>query len=155
MISLKKQWIIFLSVNLGLLLTLLLFPLYEKFIMPLPSNQCISVPMLHLYCPACGGTRAFQSLLQFDLLSSLKYNPIVPVGAVGFAAYEVYMLVFLIKRAERKVFFNRPVFIVTMALWVIYFIIRNLLLFFGVDVVGDIIGLETPSLIEMLWSRLF
>ena len=30
-----------------------------------------------LYCPACGGTRAFRALLRGDLAMSLQYHPLV------------------------------------------------------------------------------
>lgn len=155
MLNKKKQWAVFLLVNLGLLLLLLIFPLYEKLIMPLSFNQCASVPLFHLYCPGCGGTRAFQSLISFDLLSAFRYNPIVPIGAVWFICYEIYMVVCLIKVPSRKIFFSRPLFIAVMVLWCLYFIIRNVLLFFGVDIIGDIVGISDPSAIELLFGVLF
>lgn len=154
MISVKKQWIIFLSVNLGILLLLGLFPLYEKYITPLPSNQCGSVVLFHLYCPGCGGTRAFKSLLSFDILSSLVFNPIVLILALGFLAYEIYMAVFLIKRTSRKIFFNEKIFWAFIIFWAVYFVVRNILLVLGIDIIGDIAGINNPSLIQLIFLKL-
>lgn len=153
MVSVKRQWIIFLSVNLGILLLLGFFPLYEKYVMPLPLNQCGSVVLFHLYCPGCGGTRAFKSLLSFDILSSLVFNPIVLILAVGFLAYEIYMVVFLIKRTNRKIFFNEKIFWAFIIFWAVYFIVRNILLICGIDIIGDIAQIDYPSLIEFIFLR--
>lgn len=152
LINRKTQWTIFLSVNGGLLLLLLLFPLYEAFIMPLPQNQCEAVTMLHIYCPGCGGTRAFQALLSFDILESLRLNPIALNLAVGFIAYEIYMTVFLFKKTERRVFFGKRIFWVTLVAWGIYFLVRNILLFCGIDLIGDVESLTTPSVFQQLFG---
>ncbi len=152
MIKRKAQWFIFLGINAGLLLLFGLFPLYEKLVMPLPQNKCMSVKFLGLYCIGCGGTRAFQSLTDFDILGSIKYNPIVVVGALLFIAYYCYMVFYLFKRTPRKPFFSLKVFWVIMGCWFAYFLIRNGLLFFGVDILGDIImaGAEPTALIQKI-----
>ncbi len=39
--------------------------------------ECPFFKYLGIFCPSCGGTRAVQSLLKFDIYHSLLYNPIV------------------------------------------------------------------------------
>lgn len=41
----------------------------------------------HIYCPACGGTRAMIALAKGRIFAALLYNPAVPVGAFSVAAY--------------------------------------------------------------------
>lgn len=139
MLDRKKQLKIFLGVNAGLLLVVLLFPLYRALMAWLPEDQCNMVQWFHLYCPGCGGTRAFQALYQFDILASLMYNPIVVVGGVILVIYELTMIKHLIQKTERGSFVNMKVFWVLFTLWMVYFVVRNVLLLFGIDVLGDII----------------
>lgn len=138
-ISRKSQWIIFCCVNAAVLLGVSLFPVYLALSKLFPLGECALVDLCGLYCPACGGTRALASLLRFDVLSSIKYNPIVFVFAVGFLLYELFMIKHLIKGDERGMFFGtRPLYIF-LTLWGVYFVARNVLLLCGIDLLGDIL----------------
>ena len=138
-ISRKSQWIIFCCVNVAVLLGVSLFPVYLALAKLFPLGECALVDLCGLYCPACGGTRALASLLRFDVLSSIKYNPIVFVFAVGFLLYELFMIKHLIKGDERGMFFGtRPLYIF-LTLWGVYFVARNVLLLCGIDLLGDIL----------------
>jgi len=48
----------------------------------LPEIPCFFVALLGLYCPGCGGTRAFMALMQGKVLLSLWYHPVVLYGVV-------------------------------------------------------------------------
>lgn len=139
LINRKNQWIIFAVVNGILLFTLLFFPFYYKYIMKLPFNKCGMVEYLHLYCPACGGTRAFKAILGLDFVSAFVYNPIVPIGAVLFTAYEIGMIKYLIKKTDRELFVKPWMVYTILIFWAVYFILRNVLLFCGIDLLGDIL----------------
>lgn len=39
--------------------------------------QCIFYRVTHLYCPGCGGTRAYYSLLHGDFVMMFRYNPLL------------------------------------------------------------------------------
>lgn len=43
---------------------------------------CTMYQKYHLYCPGCGGTRAFLALLHGDIVKSFCYHPFVPYTAV-------------------------------------------------------------------------
>ena len=135
----KQQWTVFAAINGVLLFVLLFFPFYWKYIMVLPFNKCTMLENLHLYCPACGGTRAFHAMLEFDILSAFVYNPIVPLGAIGFIAYEIGMVKYLILKRDRELFVKPWMIYAVLIFWGVYFIVRNVLLFYGIDLVGDII----------------
>lgn len=138
--SRKQQWVIFLVVNGLLLFTLLFFPIYWKYLMKLPFNKCNMLELLHIYCPSCGGTRAFKALCDLDILNSFRYNPIVPIGAGLFIAYEIYMIKHLIKKTERESFVKMWMVYSVLGIWGLYFIVRTILLFCGIDIIGDILG---------------
>lgn len=135
----KQQWKIFAAVNGFLLFVLLFFPIYWKYLMRLPFNECGMVELLHLYCPACGGTRAFRAILELDFLSAFKYNPIVPIGVVLLIIYEVGMIKHLIQKKDRDLYVKPWMVYTILIIWAIYFVLRNILLFYGIDIVGDII----------------
>ena len=137
--SRKEQWIIFLTVNAILLLAVGLFPIYDEYIRLLPTNRCNLVALAHLYCPACGGTRAFKALCELDILRSFVYNPIVPVGAIIGIIYEAVMIKYLIRGGERPLLIKTWMVLTLLGAWLAYCILRNVLLFYGIDLLGDII----------------
>lgn len=55
-----------------------------KYLLP-----CLFHELTGLYCPGCGGTRAFVKLLQGDIGASLHYHPIVLYGGVLYAWYMI------------------------------------------------------------------
>ncbi len=57
---------------------------------------CLNAPALptcwffarwHVYCPACGGTRAMIALAHGQVMRACYWNPAVPVGAASLAVY--------------------------------------------------------------------
>lgn len=53
---------------------------YTDYSIELP--MCVLLRLTGLYCPGCGGTRAFLLLLQGRFLASVYYHPVVFYGAV-------------------------------------------------------------------------
>ena len=47
---------------------------------------CLFHLLTGLYCPGCGGTRAFRALLAGNLLLSIRYHPLVAYMAVVLTA---------------------------------------------------------------------
>ncbi|MDE7223347.1 MAG: DUF2752 domain-containing protein [Acetatifactor sp.] len=50
---------------------------------------CVLYAYFGLYCPGCGGTRAFISLLHGHFLLSLWYHPLVLYSALLFGAFMI------------------------------------------------------------------
>ncbi len=62
-------------------------------------SSCIFHELTGLYCPGCGGTRAFFALLKGDLVRSLLFHPVVAYGYLCLAAAAFIL--------ARGVFFGR------------------------------------------------
>ena len=137
--SRKEQWIIFGAMNGCLILAIALFPIYWKYIRIIPDLGCLMLEYLHIYCPACGGTRAFKALLQFDIISSIRYNPIVVIGAVLFVIYEIGMIKGLMSKKERECLVKPWMVYVVVGFWMTYAIVRNVLLCYGIDLTGNVL----------------
>ena len=138
--SRKEQWITFITANSLVVLAVVLFPVYLEYRDVLPITKCIMLEFMHIYCPACGVTRAIKSLLQFDILASIKYNPIVFIGAVLFILYEIAMIKHLIKGGDRDCLLKPWMAYVVLGFWMTYAIVRNILLFYGIDIVWNFSG---------------
>lgn len=53
----------------------------------IPQYPCIMRSMLGLYCPGCGGTRAFLFLIHGQILKSLFYHPVVAYAVAFLILY--------------------------------------------------------------------
>ena len=135
----QKRLFAFLLVHLAILL-------YGVFILLLLSVSrrigggyfCLSHDLLRIYCPFCGGTRALSSLFRLDLLSALCSHAALVIT--------LPLLVFLDARALCLILFGRedrrlfPTWarITVISLFLVYFILRNLLMLtVGFDPTGD------------------
>lgn len=94
--------------KLGLILFIVLLPLYillncfelkyRLFLFP-----CLFHKLTKLYCPGCGGTRAVMSLLNGNMIASIKYNPIVVYGTCLYAWFMLSNTVSFITRGKFKI----------------------------------------------------
>ena len=62
---------------------------YYVLLPQLSLPPCVLYTYFGLYCPGCGGTRAFISLLHGHFLQSLWYHPLVPYSALLFGAFMI------------------------------------------------------------------
>lgn len=93
-----------------------------------------------LYCPTCGLTRASHALLALDIRAALRYNPLIfPLLAV-IAYYEWYAALAAVRRREPLLggASRWPMTLLLIAFGV-FFLVRNALLLFGIDPLGDFI----------------
>ena len=106
----------------------------------LTGIECPVHHFLHIYCPGCGSTRSFLSLVRGDVLMSLHYNPIV-IMAIFFAASCGVLLALeksgkITMETKKKGF--KMATIVILSFWVLFFLVRNIaLVAFGADWIGD------------------
>lgn len=135
----KKQLII---VHLCVLAAILLFPLYLVIIKKInPAlTGCALHDMLFLYCPLCGGTRALKALFKLDIASAFLYNPFVFLLAALFITLDVIAFIRLRRGEQRLYVFPRPLWIAFCVLFVLWGILRNvLMIFYGIDFTGDLV----------------
>jgi hypothetical protein len=96
--------------------------------------QCAFYSLIGLYCPGCGGTRAVYSLLKLRIFDAIKYNITVPFGAFVYIYYNVRAFIAGLKN-DTEYFKNQkyPLCIVLVAVLLLNFVLKNvLLLFFGI-----------------------
>ena len=113
-----------------------------KYIIKFVTAECYFRTHLGIYCPGCGGTRAFLALVHGHFLQSLKYNPITLLFLVDVL---LNLLKPILVHRQRKN--GESSKIVTVNLYynvgflifiIVYFIGRNVLLHFGgIDLTGD------------------
>ncbi len=102
--------------------------------------RCRVAATLHLYCPGCGGSRAVFALCKGKILSSLRYYAPVPIAALLLLISDLRMALFLLKKGSfpsRR--FGYTCMIVCLSAVMLQFLLRNVLLFFGMDLLGDIL----------------
>lgn len=107
----------------------------------LPNMPCIMLATCHLYCPGCGGTRAFFAFMQGHIWASLMYNPAVVLGVILILYYEV-KVGYIIWRDQEQAKYKGS--LVPVCLYIgfilIYAIIRDVALVkYGVDWLGNIL----------------
>ena len=130
----------FLLIN-GLIITVsALLLAYAAWARPRGLYFCAFSHLFHLYCPACGGTRAAVALLHLDVWQSLLYHPVVAVMAVLALYYDGAALLSLIsgRMAYIRAVRWKTAYLVPLVL-VLHFAVRNLLLLFGIDPIGDLL----------------
>ena len=117
---------IFITYLLIIFLIIFYFLFLEKYI-PIPS--CPFYTHLGIFCPACGSTRAIISLLNFDLLSSFYYNPIVLYTIFFTTLYLITELINLFFNKKINIPFN---LILKFGIFILFFncIIKNILILF-------------------------
>ncbi len=133
----------YLLFHAGLLLLLLLFPLYRAVASHVTQfvTGCVIHDRFFVYCPLCGGTRALDALLHFDLLAALRFNSFVAFAAVLAVVLDLIALARLLRGESRLLIFPNWAWIALAVLMLVYAILRNyLMIAHGYDPVGDLGG---------------
>ena len=131
MINRKKRLIFFFVINFSLVSAALLLVWFARSVSGTPFakiTECPSHIFLGVYCPFCGGTRAMSALLRFDILASLIYNPAILPSFIAFGVYDVLSLKAILKDRNTVVHIHKWVWISIVAILVLNWIVRNLLL---------------------------
>ena len=117
--------------NICILTVLTLFLLVIK-IVPV---TCLFKQVTGIYCPACGMTRAFITLLEGNILKSLYYNPTV-IYILGYVS--IYMIINTIcKMFSKEMIIKYSNFYLYLGIFIMMlnFIIRNILLLgYGISI---------------------
>ncbi len=105
-------------------------------------GECILKETIHLYCPGCGGTRAIDTFLHGHFIKSFLYNPTIVYLALYFLSYYIPAALKLAGIWKKKINYTVYVYplIGLLAIIIINFVVRNLLLVYGgVDYIGECI----------------
>lgn len=133
------KWKRYLTFHVSLLLIAVGFAVYAlltRFLFPNGFFHCVVYDLLHLYCPFCGGTRAFLALLKGDVLTALRMNAPILVAALACLVLDVRALLLLCRKSDKRLI---PPHLGQIA--VIYFLLctllRNIAMLYGLDPAGD------------------
>ena len=131
----------FIVANAAIIFGVVFFVVISSALSDVEALKCVFLNKLHLYCPGCGGTRAVYALLNLDFVASFVYNPVVILGGIAYMYYDVRAIIAIYKKDEA--YFLKRKFILLMVLagiLIAYFVIRNVLLINGIDLIGDVLG---------------
>lgn len=137
----KKSGKIYLLVHAGLLVLILLFPLYRLIAswMPASLTGCLIHDRFFLYCPLCGGTRAVSAILRLDFAAAFANNAFVVLLFFFALALDVWALIRLLRGHTNLLPLPSWVWIVLVVVMLSYAVLRNyLMISHGIDPVGDL-----------------
>ena len=97
----------------------------------LNNNRCYFYYNYGVFCPGCGGTRAFESMLYGNFLKSFIYHPIVIMTVFTLLFSEISYLTYFVTRGK-ILFYELGVkhFIAIDLIFVINFLIKNLIVLY-------------------------
>ena len=137
----RRSGKIFAWIHAGLLVLVLLFPLYQRVadVFAQYVTGCLLHDKLFLYCPLCGGTRAVDALLHFDFISALRYNAFVVLVLLLALSLDVWALLRLLRGKKLPLPLAGWFWIVLAAVMIVYMVLRNyLMIAHGYDPCGDL-----------------
>ena len=103
--------------------------------------ECSFQQIFPLYCPGCGGSRSLYYLMRLDIIKSFLYYPALPIAAVILADVYIRALVSFIRDDLSCIKSFRLGCLLIIPLTILFtFIIRNVLLYMGIDYIGDFFG---------------
>lgn len=92
---------------------------------------CVFRYFFHIYCPGCGGTRATGALIHGHIIQSFLYHPLVPTLAIMIGTFMVSHTISLFHPQYKGVEIKTWHAILIIAIIILNFIIRNVLLYYG------------------------
>ncbi|MDO5155002.1 MAG: DUF2752 domain-containing protein [Eubacteriales bacterium] len=138
--ALKKEFLCINGVGAILILVMISMIVLQKAGV-FPSLPCGMLMLFHIYCPGCGGTRAFFALLHGHIIKSLFYNPAVVLGCIVIAYYEVTVGWTILKNNGKRYYCKKaiPVYLYIVVI-VIFAVVRDVMLCVqGIDWLGDVL----------------
>lgn len=127
----KEDYIYFslLTASVVLALATIIYRIFLIDIIPIPT--CPFYQYLGLYCPGCGGTRAFWALSSGDILKSIYYHPILMYFIVMVGLYLFFQTLDRLRRKKKYTFpFSNMIVYAGIILLLANWIFRNILLVF-------------------------
>ena len=100
-------------------------------------GKCQFFETFGLYCPGCGGSRSLDALLNFKLLKSFIYYPPILITSFIILYIDARLIHSIFTEKEYKIRGKILLLVATSIL--ISFILRYILLLFGIDPLGNIL----------------
>ena len=99
--------------------------------------NCSLLSSVGYYCPGCGGTRAFISLLHLNIVRSIIYHPFVLYESIIISLFWITKTFEILSKKRFKSIHLRPIyFYIAIALIIIQWIFKNMVLhFFGISLI--------------------
>lgn len=139
----EKRIFILMSVLLLLFLCFLAFYHIKGIHFYDPKGTSCGLKMyLHLYCPGCGGSRALDAFLHGHFIHSALLQPTIMYLFIFFLSYYIPSLLLITGIRKKRINYMIYLYILSglLALIILFFIGRNLLLVYGgYDYIGECI----------------
>lgn len=125
----KREEYIFISILITSILFIILYFVYTIFLKQyIKIPQCIFYSKFNIYCPGCGCTRAFESMLNGKIIESLYYNPTVIYSTIVLGIYIILNFIYITFNIKKKIIRNEKIFFyIGIILLIVTCIIRNIL----------------------------
>ncbi|MBQ7332986.1 MAG: DUF2752 domain-containing protein [Clostridia bacterium] len=102
------------------------------------NYTCVFQKIFNIYCPGCGGTRSLGYLLSFDFKNSFIYFPPIFVGIFLILWMEILFIISIKKNSFEPIKNHKYFeFLLIPISIMLTFLVRNVFLFFGIDLIGD------------------
>ena len=152
-----KKYLIFHGILLALAAGFGIYALLMRRFFPEGYFHCVLHDLLHLYCPFCGGTRAFLSLLRFDILTALRLNAALLFAGLAFILFDLRALWLICRKSEAPLLPPRLGSIAILYFGA-YMLVINTLMLYGIDPAGDLAPYwqqEETTIARALFAPLF
>lgn len=114
-----KKSIKFIGISLPILLLFLYLNKKYSFGIPCPIHK-----LFKIYCPGCGITRMFISLINLKFYKAFRYNPFVFTLLPFFFIYGIKYYYYWIQ--DKKYIINKKIWNTLLILSIIFMILRNI-----------------------------
>ena len=102
------------------------------------KSTCVFQKLFGMYCPGCSGTRSLGYLLSFDIINSFIYYPPIIIGVLLIIFINI-LLIYSFKKDSFSPIKKHKYFeflLIPISIF-LTFLIRNILLYYGIDYIGD------------------
>ncbi len=131
----KKRLLLLFLMNFSILSASLIYNfLFKESLI----GDCVFLETFSLYCPGCGGSRSLNALLNFNLFKSFIYYPAIPITAAIIFYCDARILISTLKGDYKIRGIKNQIFLIIPIVIILNFLIRNILLFWGIDLLGNI-----------------
>ena len=132
----NKNLLALVIINIGVLCASLI---YNQLFKGGHIGQCAFLDTFGFYCPGCGGSRSLFALLNFDLVKSFIYYPPILITTIILLYVDIRLFISFIHRSENFPRISYKIFLIIPIAIIANFLIRDILLFSGIDLLGDVI----------------